>query len=292
MTVPIDIPTQSMDFQPIDFALRDDCPASSYGGNRTPGSVMLFTGAGFSSGTPTITSDVDLLLSTSLVEGPPIPNVILKSDSATDESSVLAMLDWIENAADSRAIALELERDGYHLLIDEAHGVASNFELVGQLIDSYTTHPYYVTAALDDGLMAKAVFTLAAGCHAYLRGFLSLRGRERRSTPMPTDRAFLRLILARLASYLAAVDMHMGRSRGHDEAPPSDSPRRAMPRETRAGPSSKEPSEPGEGSHACDRGEAPLLRPASDRRLLTSVDEYHVIAPHLVAKAKQEPRNG
>jgi hypothetical protein len=173
--------------------------------------------------------------------------------------------DWSVRAAEMHDLSDRLAHFGYATVVEEARNSGRNFALVGSLIENIQSQPVFVHDALSGyAAIVARVYTLADAGYAFLRSYVRVRegehARRRRVLVAVLARAILRacenrqsLIARRRANDLLVRDGDL-----------PDAPHRAQPRETRAGPTSKEPSEPGHKPEGCQRGEARSISPAID----------------------------
>jgi hypothetical protein len=172
--------------------------------------------------------------------------------------------EWRQRAAEVDDLGRKVAEFSCGAAAEEAWNSGQNFWLVGSLIRHVETQPVFVHEAFSGYVaIVASVYTIADAGYAFLRSYVRLRkGEQARSR-----RRHLAVVLAQALTRASENRQSLvARRRANDrtvhDANPPDSPQRAQPRETRAGPTSKEPSEPGHGPDGCQRGEARSTRPA------------------------------
>lgn len=171
---------------------------------------------------------------------------------------------WQRRAAEAHDLGHRLAKFGFTTAAEEARNSGKNFALVGSLIENVEAQPLFIHEALPGyGAIVARVFTIADAGYTFLRSYVRVRAGEQARNRRRHAAAMLAQAISRIRENLPSLIARRwatDRTRHDDNLP--DSPHRAKPRETRAGPTSKEPTEPGHEADGCQCGEASSNRPA------------------------------
>jgi hypothetical protein len=174
---------------------------------------------------------------------------------------------WRQRANEAHEMSHRLAGFGLNTAAQEAQNSSRNFWLVGSLIENLEIQPVYVHEAFAGfaGILAS-VYTIADAGYTFLRAYVRLRAADLARTRRRHIAALLAKAITRARENLESlIARRQANDRTLHDANPPDAPYRALPRETRAGPASKEPSEPAHKPYGCERGEARSIRPATSR---------------------------